>query len=381
MSCFVLTVAVAAQLDDQDDMPNGEVLVATTWECNLRCSYCFVKGRTLKPDRDVMHPATARRLVDVLFSEMRHVESICIHVYGGEPLTNLPALHALVEAAEKYPAGRFNFAITTNGTLLSDEIIELLDRGCFQVILSVDGPASVHDACRRTKNGTPTHDKVMEFLLTLKKSTACWVRGSAVVRKDWRLDEASHYLRSLPVDAIKAQAVRVSHTDPLALPPEEKLCYLEDLESIGRTVIQELEAGIRPLDDRFSNRVLQILKRSSRESFCGAGNTTFGFMPDGTVTPCVLLCTEDQRLGHINDSPAHWIEAGWRWQAQRTKHRQEECKNCPALTLCGGGCPAIFPLCGVDECEITRKNCEIAHNIYSHFADRPEKLLLLAGIE
>ena len=373
------TAVAAVRLVDPVDQPNAEVLVATTWECNLCCSYCFVKNRILKQGGSRMSPATALQLINSLDSGMKHVASICVHVYGGEPLTNLPALHTLVEAAEKKPAGRYSFAITTNGTLLSNEIIGLLDRGGFQVILSIDGPPSIHDACRRTQQGAPTHARVMEFLLALKTFTKCWVRGSAVVRRDWRLRDACNYLRRLPVDAIKAQAVRVADTDPFALSRKDKQFYFADLEEVGCTVVQELEAGVRPVDDRFSNRLLQILRGSARDSFCGAGHTTFGFMPDGTVTPCVLLETEGHHLGHIDADPETWINAGKNWRAQR--EGRKECKECPALPLCGGGCPAVLPVCGVDECEITRKNCEIAHDIYGHFADLPEKLLLLAGIE
>jgi len=365
-------------LVDPEDQPNAEVLVATTWECNLRCSYCFVKDRILNPGGARMSPKTARRLIDTLHTGMRRVDSICVHAYGGEPLTNLPALHALVEAAGEKPAGRFSFALTTNGTLISDEIIALLNKGRFQVILSIDGPPSVHDGCRRTPAGAPTHARVMDFLSALKNRTSCWVRGSAVVRRDWRLREAGRYLRSLPVDAIKAQAVRVADSDPLALPAEQKRVYLADLEEVGRTVIRELQAGLRPLDDRFSNRVLQILKGSTRHSFCGAGHTTFGFMPDGTVTPCVLLATDDQHLGHIDADPATWIGAGQCWSDRRDK--RADCKTCSALPLCGGGCPAVMPVCGADECDITRKNCEIAHHIYRRFAECPDRLLPLAGI-
>ncbi len=371
--------AEAAVLPEVDDLPNAEVLVATTWQCNLRCSYCFVKDQTLRADRARMSVALARRLIDALDNGMRHVESICVHLYGGEPLTNLPALRALVERAEQKPAGRFTFAITTNGTLLSDKIIALLDRGRFQVILSIDGPPQVHNACRRSAGAAPTHQKVMTFLDAVKSRTRCWVRGSAVVRKGWRLRDAERYLRSLPVDSIKAQAVRVPESDPFALSAAEKQDYLEDLDAVGRLVISDLEAGRRPVDDRFANRVLQILKGDARDSFCGAGITTFGFAPDGLVTPCVLLEGEAHRLGHVDDDPETWIRAGSRWRTANTA--REQCLDCSAQPLCGGGCPAILPICGANECEIIRKNCEVARGIYQHFAGRPEMLLPLAGLE
>jgi uncharacterized protein len=366
-----------ALLAEVDFLPNAEVLVSTTWDCNLRCSYCFLKEKTHHPDHARMSAQTARRLVDVLDRTMLHVESVCIHLYGGEPLTNLPALRAMVERAEKTGRGRFTFAITTNGTILSDEVFALLDRGNFQVIVSIDGPARVHDTCRRNVLDQPTHHLVIKFLEMLRTRTRCWVRGSAVVRSGWRLKNAVRYLRGLPVDVIKAQAVRVPDGAPFALSDTEKDEYLSDLEAVGNEIIDELENGQRPRDDRFSNRVLQILTGKSRGRFCGAGETTFGFLPDGTVTPCVLLDAAEHALGHIEDHKAGWLGAGRTWRKRGGQSGQ--CRGCSALSLCGGGCPAILPICGANECQIIRKNCEIARHIYSHFSDRPEMLLPLAG--
>lgn len=369
---------MAAAALDRDDLPNAEVLVATTWECNLRCSYCFVKEHTFAAGASRMSEDRARRVIDALDEGLQHVDSICVHLYGGEPLTNLPAMHAMVGQAERKRAGRFDFAITTNGSLLSGEIIDLLGRGRFQIVLSIDGPPEVHDACRRSAGGRPTHSRVMAFLEAVKAATHCRVRGSAVVRPGWDLNDAERYLRGLPVDVIKAQAVRVPADDPFAFSRAEKRRYLEDLESIADTVIEELEQGRPPRDDRFSNRVLQLLTGQARERFCGAGRTTFGFTPDGAVRPCVLLDAPADRLGHVDENPAHWVAAGEAWRASRPQ--RAECSRCDASPLCGGGCPAIIPVCGADECTIIRQNCAMARKIFAHFQDRPEDLLPLAGI-
>ncbi len=362
------------------DLPDAEVLVATTWDCNLRCRYCFVGERTRSADAESrMSADQARRLVTALHLGLPGVDSICIHLYGGEPLLNLPALRAMLDAADDYPRGRFRFAMTTNGALLSDEILALLDRGRFQVVLSIDGPADVHDACRPSRGGAATHARVMAFLDALRSRTCCHVRGSAVVRRGWGLAAATDYLRQLPVDAIKAQAVRAPDSNPFTLTPSERVGYVADLERIGDQVITELEAGRQPPDDRFANRVLQLLCGGERSRFCGAGETTFGVLPDGTITPCVLLPADgEQRLGHVDDPPAHWVSNGARWRADRGP--RAECADCDALPLCGGGCPAIVSVCGADECSLIRKNCEIARRIHAHFAERPEKLLPLAGI-
>ena len=356
----------------------AEVLIATTWECNLRCAYCFVRRNELSADSQRMSPDLAVQVVDALDAGLAHVEAICLHLYGGEPLTNLPALEALVKRAGEKRPGRFRFAITTNGAGASPAALDLLEAGHFQIVLSIDGPAVIHDECRRTIGGAPTHASVMHFLQDVRSKTHCWVRGSSVVRSGWRLAQADAYLRTLPVNAIKAQAVRLPAGAPYTLSEAEKQAYLDDLEAAGRQVIAELEAGRPPLDDRFSSRVLQLLKGTERRSFCGAGDTAFGITPDGTVLPCVLIDPATARLGHIADEPTVWLEAGRRWLANRRTGAR--CKKCPALPLCGGGCPAMMPVCGDDECDLVRKNCEVAVAIYEHFRANPIALLPLAGI-
>ncbi len=356
----------------------AEVLVATTWQCNLACSYCFVHQHGLSTANEQMSPELATRVVDALDVSLDSAEVICLHLYGGEPLMNLPAMEAMVKRTGEKRTGRFRFAITTNGFSASLTALELLEAGHFQVILSIDGPAEVHNECRRTKIGMPTHTKIMRFLDNLRSRTHCSVRASAVVRSGWRLSQANAYLRSLPVHFIKAQAVRLPPGAPYAMSEIERQDYLSDLEAVGRHVISDLEAGCSPWDDRFSSRVLQLLSGIKRKSFCGAGETTFGITPDGTVLPCTLIASHCARLGHITDKPALWLQAGHHWRA--AQKRRTRCNKCFAFSLCGGGCPAMIAICGDDECDIIRKNCEVAIRIYEHFRSTPMKLLPLAGI-
>jgi uncharacterized protein len=356
----------------------AEVLVATTWNCNLRCSYCFIEKHLRNKKGTRMSASLARRVVDALDEGLSDVESICVHFYGGEPLTNLPAVEAMLDRSQGKSPDRFTWAITTNGTICSSAAINLLGQGAFHVILSLDGPAEIHDEHRRTARSAPTHARVLEFLHALRSRTKCWVRGSAVVRSGWRLSQAAEYLRSLPVDSIKAQAVRGRAGASYTLSQPEKETYLKDLEAIGNQVIAELEAGTAPKDDRFSARVLQLLAGIQRDRFCAAGETTFGITPQGEILPCVLITSKDGHLGRVGDRPSLWRQAGRQWRRSRPPRR--ECHTCPALPLCGGGCPAILPVCGADECDLVRKNCEVAASIYEHFRSRPETLLTLAGI-
>lgn len=353
-----------------------ELLIATTWDCNLRCSYCFVGRRGLMKDMDPMSPATAAHIVDVLDEEFSDVETVCLHFYGGEPFCNVPALRAMVDRAMSRKVGKFVFAVTTNGVEATPEVIDLLGRANFGVVVSIDGPPEIHNQCRIDAEGEPTHERVMKFLQTLREKTTCRVRGSAVVRSGWPLVRAAKYLKSLDVDTIKSQAVRTACRTAYSLNEEEQQAYLDDLETLGRQIIEDIREERSPRDDRFTSRIFQLIKKEPRPRFCGAGISTFGVTPDADVLPCILMDAENNSLGSVYDRL--FREEGRRWVESRPVRK--ECADCDALALCGGGCPAMLPFCGDSECAIVRKNCDVARMIYRHFEDEPEKLLVLAGM-
>lgn len=376
----ILPSSLSLPAEEYPDIDRVEVMVNATQECNLACRYCFVdRGRFGYGEerRRTLSPHLIRKLVMVLPEKLPNAREFCIHFYGGEPLLNLPALRAAVEAASG--DHRFVFAITTNGTICNEEALSILRKGRFNVILSIDGPPHVHDKVRRTSSGMPTHADVMRFLRELRTQRGQYVRGSSVVRKGWSLREAREYLKTLPVDAIKAQAVRLPPENDLALDEKERLEYFEHLKEAAAEAIECVRRGEKPKDDRFNHRVLQLITGTKRKAFCGAGRWVFGMAADGTVLPCVLLAGKDgMALGSIDDPYAKWVENGNNWAGEHGP--RSECKACWALPLCGGGCPAMLSVCGEDECEMVRANCEMALAIYGSFLDRPQDLLVLGGV-
>jgi len=357
-----------------------EILVNVTSECNLSCKYCFVKGGQFNYNENkprMLSPSVTKRFIEILPNAFPWAEEICIHFYGGEPLLNLAAIESAVKASQTMN-NRISFAITTNGTVVDETVFSILKEGRFNVILSIDGPAHIHDELRRTRKNGPTHRTVMQFLDRLK-AEGIYVRGSSVVRSGWGLRDAVEYLNGLPVDAIKAQAVRLPEGNPLGLSIDERKQYFKDLDALADKVIESVMKNQVPKDDRFNNRVLQLIQGTKRDSFCGAGRTVFGLAADGTILPCALMeGLDEMSLGRFSDS-LEWVERGRKWAESHGP--REECVQCWALPLCGGGCPVMLSTCGEDECDMVRANCEAALKIFEAFSDRPWDLLILAGVE
>lgn len=102
-------------------------------KCNLNCSYCSQE----KTDIDYRYEDCAN-VVDVLNKVDGKIS--VIEFWGGEPLAYFKYIQRMVEEIRKH--GIFDdaqFAIITNGYLLTDKIVNFLIRYKFRIQISYDG--------------------------------------------------------------------------------------------------------------------------------------------------------------------------------------------------------------------------------------------------
>lgn len=76
--------------------------------------------------------------------------NVTIGFYGGEPFLEFELIKECVAYAEdKLEGKKIEYSVTTNATLLTDEIIDYLIFNNFFVTVSLDGPREIQDECRR----------------------------------------------------------------------------------------------------------------------------------------------------------------------------------------------------------------------------------------
>jgi uncharacterized protein len=136
-----------------------------TQKCNLNCEYCcFGKhySRYRSHSSGSIDVDIAERAIQYHLDKPNSGRTITF--YGGEPLLEFDLLRHLVLYAEKYSKETSNicpkFSLTTNGTLLSDEIIHFLVEHQFNLLISLDGDAESHNKYRVFKNGKGSFDLV-----------------------------------------------------------------------------------------------------------------------------------------------------------------------------------------------------------------------------
>ncbi|WP_273327341.1 Cys-rich peptide radical SAM maturase CcpM [Vallitalea guaymasensis] len=144
-----------------------------TQSCNLVCNYCPYAGsyHNRKHSSKKMSFETGKRAIDFYVKHAVDVESLNIGFYGGEPLIEFNLVKRLVEYAnDTYKGKKIRYHMTTNATLLKDEIIKFLDDNNFNLLISLDGPKEIHDKNRKDSQGRGSFDRILENLKYLQKN-------------------------------------------------------------------------------------------------------------------------------------------------------------------------------------------------------------------
>lgn len=128
------------------------IILQVTQNCNLRCEYCAYSGgykNRLHSDKR-MSESIAIDAIDFLINHSKDSDSVSIGFYGGEPLLEFETIKKCIEYAVEHIEGKcLYFNITTNGTLLKDEIVDFFVKYKVLVTISLDGPEKIHNKNRK----------------------------------------------------------------------------------------------------------------------------------------------------------------------------------------------------------------------------------------
>ncbi len=147
----------------QEITPPKSVQIIVSDTCNMQCTYCYGEYYNARNHNKLMPIPTALKAVD--FAAAIGAEHIGF--FGGEPLINFSAISATIEYANAC-GHKFQYGITTNGTLVTPEIAEYFKANKVQVSVSLDGGDQSHNLTRRYKNGKDTYSDVIDGIDTLR---------------------------------------------------------------------------------------------------------------------------------------------------------------------------------------------------------------------
>jgi len=146
-----------------------KVTLQLTQNCNFRCKYCNYtnnSGNQRHHSSKRMSEETARKAILFLRDHCVDTEEVFLGFYGGEPLLEFDLLKRMILFAEEVLKGkRLLYTLTTNTTLLTEEMVKFFVEHKAFMVISIDGTKSVNDRNRVFANGQgSTFDVIIEKL-------------------------------------------------------------------------------------------------------------------------------------------------------------------------------------------------------------------------
>jgi uncharacterized protein len=132
-----------------------------------------------------MSAEIGKKAIDFVIEKSGPRKNIEVDLFGGEPLMVFDTVKEIVEYAkeqEKIHNKNIRFTMTTNATLLNDEIMDYLDKNMGNIVLSIDGRKEVNDKVRVRADGTGSFDtifpKIKKMVEMRDKSKQYYARGT-----------------------------------------------------------------------------------------------------------------------------------------------------------------------------------------------------------
>jgi len=339
--------AFERELEERLSGPRNGLMLSVASGCNLACKYCYCGVcRDKLPNKGLMSVETALRAVEKLFTAADPKQSVRITFFGGEPLLNKPVIARVVARCNALAAERgtkAGFSITTNGTLLDDDTVEMLN-GDFGLMVSLDGPKELHDRQCPTRDGEGSFDRATEGIRRLMKK-----RGRVTVRCTMAhpAPDAMKLIRFF-ADFGFSRIVLGTVRNP-AFPSacdfteEDNRTFDRAMETeILPWMLAEKAAGREPIYNPFDEIADFQGEKEHPEKVrglrCGACHSAMAVAPDGTLYPCHrFVGMEAWTIGTLESGPdPERCKRFWRRHRECMKAR---CGTCWAYRVCGGPCP------------------------------------------
>ena len=322
--------------------------------CNLACDYCyFLRKEDLYPGSSFrMGDAVLERFVDQTL-EAQPGPEVTFAWQGGEPtLMGLGFFERAVALAEsrRRPHQRVQHTLQTNATRLDDAWGAFLARHAFLVGISLDGPRELHDRYRRDKGGKGSFDAVMRGVAVLRRHGVEWNAlvtvhaGNAHAPLDvyrFLRDEAgARFLQFIPI---------VERADPTGAQRGTALTERSvSGPAFGRFLLAVFDDWVRrdvgtvfvqAFDDLLGKHLGVPGGVCVHQATCG---DALALEHTGDVYACDHYVEPDYRLGNLLDTPLGALVEDPRQRAfgqAKTTTLTAQCRRCPVLALCHGGCP------------------------------------------
>lgn len=326
-------------LKEYYNCPSMNMILELTNACNLRCKYCFEDCQTVQRTSLIMKKEVLEKAIEFLVENHHNCH---LTFFGGEPtlckdliIFGIEYGNSLARKKRKYIA----YSIVTNGTLLDDSFINILNENNVNIIYSFDGNEFSQNNYRPFASGQGSYNIVYNNLVKLINSRKDERYGHLVVRYTVT-SETIGLMNSIYKELSKTGCKEISFSLVSAEREKEYAIKEDDLNNLRDTYEKMINSYYNELLDGnsfnkfFESIVERIESNYISKTFCDCGRRYMAIDAEGDVYPCEgFIGIKELNMGNIINK-----EQENHWSQPQNVDENIKCKECWARYLCGRSC-------------------------------------------
>ena len=304
-------------------------------KCNFHCKYCYSAEGRSSAELNIEQIKTT--LQYFLSSERIAVKDRTVmFMGGGEPVLSWKLLEEATLYAEDFAKEqniKVYFSLTTNGSIMTDKMLDFMKEHNFTVQISFEILPDIQNAQRGS------YDAVAANLVRLTdKGINNYVRSTITELNVDRIpDMVEHCHIHFPlVKKMSCQQV----VDPSYFTDKNKVDEFFNKYFVSYRTAEE-KANEYGITLRSSSS--HLLNYSKRERFC---YNLLCLTPYGTLTMCPDVSSPNERdydssvIGKLENDSVKFDQAAFARLSNGSIHTIDKCRACYARWNCGSGCPS-----------------------------------------
>lgn len=352
---------------DEGIPPITNAVLQIANDCNLNCIYCYGDGGSYGRQRELMTMDTAKKAIDLMVANSEGVKELTVIFFGGEPLINFEVVKGTLEyckSIEETSGKKFRYSMTTNGTILTDEIYNFIKDNRVSVMISMDGGEELQNKHRCYCNGKGSFDDIKKNIERFKEARGGYLTARATVcRTDIRFKKIRDDLLALGFTNAVTSMVDTSEDSPLFIGGDYTNRVLAEYEILADDYIESMKSSEKKqLNNLFSEASDRLYFKKLKIRSCNAGYGGIAIGTDGNIYPCHrFMGMPEYIIGTLNEGINEITRAEYR---KATIFTKAECNDCWARYLCSGGCAHTSAVHGGDVFHAPTCYCDIYKGLY-----------------
>ena len=257
-----------------------DLFLEVTLRCNARCEHC---GSSCG-DKIVSDEISAEDLKKTLFEIAQHYNAhdVLLNVTGGEPLIRKD-LFEIMDYANKLG---FRWGMTSNGMLITDEILEKMNQTNMETIsISLDGLKETHENFRKVPD---SFDKIISNIKKLQKVPSIKIVQVTTVANKKNLKELEDIYQLMK--ELNIISWRVINVDPIGRAKGNKDILLdkEEYKYLFNFIKEKREENIMNVEYGCSHYLDIPMEKEIRDTYfsCVTGLYVASILSNGDIFVC-----------------------------------------------------------------------------------------------